>query len=94
LRKTLYSYLPITAIFITTLHYKKENQEATLKAKFAVINNTAQLFYYDIPLDKEDNYRIDSLGRAVIKTFNDAMRVLPDSIKKEVEKDFGDIMDK
>jgi hypothetical protein len=81
-------------IFFTTLRYKKENQETTLKAKFAVINNTAQLIYYDIPLDKEDNYRIDSLGKAVIKNFNDAMKVIPDSLKKEIKKDFGDIMDK
>ena len=81
-------------IFFTTLRYKKENKETTLKAKFAVINNTAQLIYYDIPLDNEDNIRIDSLGKDVIKKFNEAMKVVPDSFRKEIKKDFQDIMDK
>jgi len=81
-------------IYLTTLRYKKRDQETTLKAKFAIWRNIAKLIYYDIPLDKEDKRRTDSISKMVIKNFNAAMRVVPDSLRNEIKNDFGDIMDK
>lgn len=76
-------------IFLTTLIYEKENQEQTLKAKFLVISNTAHLIYFDRPLNQADNRRLDSLGKVVKKTFNESIKFLPDSIKKDI----SDIID-
>jgi hypothetical protein len=79
-------------IIYSMLRYRKENQEATLKAKFAVINNTAHLIYYDIPLDREDNIVIDSIRQAVIDSVNNAIKAIPDSLKKEIKKNFDSVV--
>jgi hypothetical protein len=72
-------------VYFSTLRYQKQNQTTTFKSEFAVFRKSAQLIFFDVPLNKEDIYRIDSLGKAVNKTFNDAMKSVPDSIKKELE---------
>jgi len=72
-------------LYLTTLRYIKRGQEITWKAQFAVWKNTAKLIYHDVPLNKDDKARIDSLGRISIKNINDCMKILSEYPKKEIK---------
>jgi hypothetical protein len=80
-------------ILFSTLQYRKGNQKTVFKSRFAIINSTAHLIYYDVPLDREDKRIIDSSWNAVIENYKKAMKAMPDSIKKRIDKEFKEVAD-
>ena len=79
--------------YFTTFHYRKESQKLHFKAQFAVLQNIARLIYFDIPFDQNDYHQIDSFHKVVRNSVKESMKVVPDSIKDKIKKDFQDIID-
>jgi hypothetical protein len=73
-------------IYLITLIYELQNNELTNKAEFVVIGEKAKLNFYNLPLDKKDHFFMDSLLKKGTKDIDDAINLLPDSMKNEIKE--------
>lgn len=80
-------------LYAITFFYQKKDDLNYYKAVFDVLNNTANLRYYDRVLTLEDYSRIVRFSRKMKTTFTEAWRQLPDSVKERIQKEFPDLLE-
>lgn len=79
--------------YLLRLIYKKKHEDEKYKADFIIVKNKTNLLYFDKPLDNSDQFTIDSLQKKGTEDINAAIKLLPDSIRGQIKKEFKDIID-
>lgn len=80
-------------VYSMTYFYKRKDDKNYYKAIFSIFDGTVKLLNYDEILNIEDYSKIVRFSREVKVTLNNAWRELPDSVKKQIQKEFPDLSD-
>lgn len=80
-------------VYSMTYFYQKKGDENFYKAIFTVFDGKANLLNYDEVLNLNDYSKIVRFGRDVRVTLTKAWRELPDSVKKQIQKEFPELSD-